>query len=125
MPPSRTAYAVGAAGDGEGGRVAGIGVGRGEREDVSYVLVDRGVPLEVKAGVSSLRSWTVTVTVIVSVLAPSVTWITTAQVLELSPAPQPGVSKSGAEEKASMPPAPTLNRSWSTLAAFWAAVRIE
>ena len=35
------------------------------------------------------------------------------------------VSKSGAEEKASTPPAPTLNRSWSTLAAFWAAVRIE
>ena len=46
----------------------------------------------VNTGAASLTSWTLTVTVIVSVLAPSVTWITTAQVLELSPAPQPASS---------------------------------
>ena len=54
-------------------------------------------------------------TVIVSVFAPSVTESTTAQVFASFPAPQPGVSKSGAEENVSTPVLATmLNKSWST-----------
>ena len=44
------------------------------------------------AVMSMARSVTVAVMVIVSVLAPSVTWMMTVQVLESSPAPQPGSS---------------------------------
>ena len=44
--------------------------------------------------------------------------MTTTQVLASLPAPQPGVSKSGALAKVRTPPLATLNRSWSTLAAL-------
>ena len=75
---------------------------------------------------SIATSVTVTVTVIVSVLAPSVTERTTAQVLALLPAPHPGASKLGALANVSAPvPALTLNRSWSTLAALAPTVSIE
>ena len=57
-------------------------------------------------------SVTVAVTVIVSVLAPSDTWTTTAQMFALLPAPHPGVSKSGADANVRTPlPAFTENRS--------------
>ena len=83
------------------------------------------VALDVKAGSSSLTSWTVTVTVIVSSsepASPSETLMTTTQVLASLPAPQPGVSKSGALLNVRTPPLATLNRSWSTLAALVAGV---
>ena len=65
-------------------------------------------------------------TVIVSVLAPSVTESTTAQIFALFPEPQPGVSKSGAEENVSTPVLATmLNKSWSTDAASVLAVTME
>ena len=118
--------AVGAAGDGEGGRVAGIGVGRGEREDVSCVLVDREVPLEVKAGGSSLR-------VLDGDRHGDRVGVGPVGDLDHDGA---GVGVvTGAAALGSRSRAPrrrrarrrrsTLNGSWSTLAAFWAAVRIE
>ena len=65
-------------------------------------------------------------TVIVSVLAPSVTESTTAHVFALFPAPQPGVSKSGAEENVSTPVLATmLNKSWSTEAALFPTAMME
>ena len=71
-------------------------------------------------------SVTVAVTVIVSVLAPSVTWTITTQVFALFPAPQPGVSKSGADANVSTPLAEfTANRSWSTDAASVPAATME
>ena len=80
-----------------------------------------GDALEVNDGVSSLRSCTVAVTVMVSSsepATPSETLITTTQTFALLPAPQPGVSKSGAEAKVSTPVSEAmLNRSWSTLVA--------
>ena len=87
-----------------------------------------GVALDVKAGSSSLTSWTVTVTVIVSSsepASPSETLMTTTQVLASLPAPQPGVSKSGALLNVRTPPLATLNRSWSTLAGLSPEVTME
>ena len=79
-------------------------------------------------GVLSFASWTVTVTVIVSSAvpaSPSETLMTTTQVLASLPAPQPGVSKSGALLNVRTPPLATLNRSWSTLAALSPEVTME
>ena len=71
-------------------------------------------------------SVTVAVTVIVSVLSPSDTWTTTTHVLALFPAPQPGVSKSGAEENVRAPLAELIeNKSWSTEAALSPTATIE
>ena len=113
---------VGAAGDREGHGVAGVGVGRGEFTTTFWTFSAMvGVALDVKAGSSSLTSWTVTVTVIVSSsepASPSETLMTTTQVLASLTAPQPGVSKSGALLNVRTPPLATLNRSWSTLAAL-------
>ena len=65
-------------------------------------------------------------TVIESVFAPSVTESTTAQVFASFPAPQPGVSKSGAEENVSTPVLATiLNKTWSTEAALFPTATIE
>ena len=79
----------------------------------SATLTAEADPAE-NTGSCSFRSVTVAVTVIVSVLAPSETVRTTVQVLLSSPAPQPGVSKSGADANVSAPvPALTLKRSLS------------
>ena len=81
-----------------------------------------------KTGAASLASVIVTVTVIVSSsepASPSETLMTTTQVLASLPAPQPGVSKSGALLNVRTPPLATLNRSWSTLAALSPEVTME